>query len=366
MVAILVTVLAWAMPVDQDRAQLTEAIKLRDERGQESGLVVMIQPMLDAPKTAPKYRQWSFDYLTAGYVPSQKNPGKSELRFLCYSQTRRPTNDPAPGIVQVLLRLWSYNRNRLKIDHSEAYASRQVHLYLCDGGDSGGEQRFGEDRYIDEGTGRAVSQKVNTIYIYDMPTFTKDRVEMLREIAHEYGHATLPPIGPFSKPEDWANGDLGERLYLRWLFEDLVVQRLQRGDALGVTTAGLEQYLKSKSDPLIRAVATNGPNLELMGKKGEAAMNAYLGLALYAERILPASLFARALALTGSTKALDFARAVVDAAGEQQWTLRVPYGFEGKRLWIPAGKSKVTGASVLSRKGDWVQVQAGRLPITVG
>jgi hypothetical protein len=365
MVAILVTVLAWAMPGIQDRPQLTEAIKLRDEKGQESGLVVLIQPMLDAPKTAPKYRNWSFDYLTAGYVPSSKNPGKSEVRFLCYSQTRRPTNDPAPGIVQNLLRLWSYNRYRLKIDHSEAYASRQIHLYLCDGGQAGGEQRFGEDRYVDRDTGRAVTHKVNTIYIYDMPSFTKDRVEMLREIAHEYGHATLPPIGPFSKPEDWANGDLGERLYLRWLFEDLVAQRLQRGDVLGATSAGLDQYLKAKSDPLIREVASNGPNLDLLGKKGEAAMNAYLGLALYAERIMPAKQFARAIALTGSTKAIDFARAVVDAASEESWTVRVPYGFEGKRIWLPVGKAKVSGATILARKGDWVQVQAGPQPITV-
>lgn len=366
MIAVLVTLLALGHPVDQDRAQLTEAIKLRDERGAESGLVVMIQPLLEAPKTAPKYRQWTFDYLCAGYVPSAKNPGKSELRFLCYSQTRRPTNDPAPGIVQNLLRLWSYNRNRLKIDHSEAYASRQVHLYLCDGGKAGGEQRFGEDRYIDEATGRAVSHKVNTIYIYDMASFTQDRIEMLREIAHEYGHATLPPIGPFAKPEDWANGDLGERLYLRWLFEDLVGTRLQRGDVLGATSAGLEQYLKTKSDPLIRAVATNGPNLDLMSKKGEAAMNAYLGLALYAERVLPVKQFARALALTGSTKAADFARAVVEAAAEERWTVRVPPGFEGRKIWIPVGKARVTGATVLARKGDWVQIQVGTNPVVVG
>jgi hypothetical protein len=44
--------------------------------------------------------------------------------------------------------------------------------------------------------------------------------EWLRELAHEYGHATLPTLGPFAKPERWANGYLGERLYLKWLLHD--------------------------------------------------------------------------------------------------------------------------------------------------
>lgn len=44
--------------------------------------------------------------------------------------------------------------------------------------------------------------------------------EWLRELAHEYSHATLPTVGPFSKPERWANGYLGERLYLKWLLGD--------------------------------------------------------------------------------------------------------------------------------------------------
>lgn len=349
-----------------NQAQLAEGIRLRDGNGAESGLLVLAQPMLDMPKMSPLHRSWSFDYLTAGYVPSTRNPGKSELRFLCYAQTRRPSNDPAPGVVQMLLRLWSYNRNRLKIDHSEAFAERVVHLYLCDKGTAGGEQRFGEDRIVDTETGRARNVKVNTIHIYDMPTFTKDRLEMVREIAHEYGHATLPPIGPFEKPEDWANGDLGERLYLRWLYEDLVAGRLQRPDMLGTTSEALRAYLNKNADPLIRRVALDGPDLATMVKKGPAAMNAYLGMALYLERIMPQKTFARALALTGGTKVQDFIRAVLDSSTEAQWTVRVPYGYENQKIWLPVGKARIQGAAVLARKGDWVQVQVGAQPIVVG
>ena len=349
-------------PVNPD---MTEAIRLRDASGAESGLLVLSQPPLDAPKTAPKNRSWAFDFLTAGYVPSTLNKGKSELRFMCYSQ-KRPTNDPAQGVVQMLLRLWSYNRNRLKIDHSQGYSDRQIHLYLCEEGKAGGEQRFGEDRFIDPTTGKAVATKVNTIYIYEMPTFTKDRTEMVREIAHEYGHATLPPVGPFDKPEDWANGHLGEGLYLRWLFEDLVNRHLQRGDVLGGTAEGLSQYLKRFADPLIRRVALQGPDLVAMGKKGQAAMDAYLGVAFYAERILPQQAFARTLMLAGSMKPLDYAKAVVKAATEDPWTVRIPYGFENQKIWLPVGKQRVVGAAVLARKGDWAQVQLSGKPIAIG
>ncbi|MBX7136190.1 MAG: hypothetical protein K1X67_26260 [Fimbriimonadaceae bacterium] len=342
-----------------------EAIKLRDANGAESGMVVLSQPILDIPKTAPKNRSWSFEYLTAGYVPSSTDKSKSELRFMCYSQ-KRPANDPALGVVQMLLRLWSYNRHRLKIDHSPGYSERQIHLYLCEEGKAGGEQRFGEDRYVDPATGKAVSTKVNTIYIYEMATFTKDRSEMVREIAHEYGHATLPPVGPFSKPEDWANGHLGEGLYVRWLFEDLVNRRIQRGDVLGATAEGLERYLKRFADPLIRKVALQGPDLVAMGKKGSAAMDAYLGLAFYAERILPPVAFSRSLMLAGSMKPLDYAEAAVRAATEDRWTVRVPYGYEGQKIWLPVGKQRISGAPVLARRGDWVQVLVASKPIVVG
>ena len=46
---------------------------------------------------------------------------------------------------------------------------------------------------------------------------SKPQAEACRELAHEYGHAVLPAIGGFKSPEDWANGYLGERLFLRWL-----------------------------------------------------------------------------------------------------------------------------------------------------
>src|SRR5205807_841719 len=96
-----------------------------------------------------------------------------------------------------------------------------VDVYLCWGGTPGGEQRFDIEK-----VGKPPRQiDVNTIYIYDLASF-KDPVEMAREVAHEYGHAVLPPVGGFGEPEDWGNGDAGERVFMRWLSEEMPAGRM--------------------------------------------------------------------------------------------------------------------------------------------
>jgi len=351
---------------DADRpVQLIEGIKLRDEAGKDSGLILLLQPRLETPKKAPKYPDWEFEWLTAGYVPRDKpSPGR-HLRFQTFSQVRRPKDDPATRATQMLLRLWSYNDKKLGLDHSEAFNNKIVDVYLAYGGPAGGEQLFGEDSVFDPRSGRTSTLKVNTIYVYQITTFTNP-VEMAREVAHEYGHAVLPPIGPFKKPEDWANGFLGEMLYMRWLRDDLAADKLKPDDAMGATVMGLTGYLQKNVDPLVLRVAEYGPDFVALKQDGPAAMNAYLGLALYAEQILPSKAFSRSLALTASMKPLDYATSVVEAAEEQaNWTVRVPLELRGKRIWIPVGEGKLESGKALARRGDWVYIEAGKTPIKI-
>jgi hypothetical protein len=57
----------------------------------------------------------------------------------------------------------------------------------------------------------------NNIYLYAAST-PRTPAEWLREIAHEYGHIALPGVGGFTISDDpWADGDLGELLFVKWL-----------------------------------------------------------------------------------------------------------------------------------------------------
>lgn len=76
-----------------------------------------------------------------------------------------------------------------------------VDIWLAEKGDAGGEQ-IGKDLYIYQ-IGKA-----------------RDEIELIREVAHEWGHHIIPPIGPYKEPEKWANGYVGERLLLELLREN--------------------------------------------------------------------------------------------------------------------------------------------------
>ncbi len=306
---------------------------------------------LDKSKVSPKH-QWEFEWSSAGLV--RTSPGSSwSPRFRVFEQFR-DEGELGPRVVRLLLRLWDFNVKRLRLDHGEAYR-RLVDVYLAYGGEPGGEQLFTVDPTEPNAYGKA--NHVNTVYIYQVTTFTEP-FEMVREVAHEYGHATIPPIGIYSAPEDWANGLLGERLYIQWLRDELAAKRLTSYDMLGGTQASLDAYLAAKVAPDVKRIALNGPDWSLLTKRTEDAMKEYLALASYAERVLPPRAFARSLVLTGSQKAEDYNRSVVSAATEQStWSPRWPAGLAKKPIWLPVGKGTLQGGKALKRKGSWVLVQ---------
>lgn len=316
---------------------------------------------IEPPKVSPK-GEWTFPWVTTalGRFPFGE---RYQARFRVFAQDRPAQNDPAPAVARMLIRLWDYNLTRLRLDHSAQFADQLVDVFLCDDGKPGGEHLFGEDKFELDAQKRP--RRVNMVYIYDLASFT-DALEMAREVAHEYGHATLPPMGGYREPEYWSNGELGERLYLSWLARDLKEGRLVRGDALGATAEMIAGYLARKVEPLMQAVALSGPDAALLKRRDRAGMDAYLGLAMWAERIMPERAFGRSLLLTGSQNAEDYPKAIADAAAEvANWTVRIPESLKGQPVWIPLGKGKLGGAAGLKRKGDWVQIRPGVRPVIV-
>lgn len=316
---------------------------------------------IEPPKISPK-GEWSFAWVTTalGRFPLSE---RYQARFRVFAQDRPAQNDPSPAVARMLIRLWDYNLTRLRLDHSAQFADQLVDVFLCEEGKPGGEHLFGEDKFELDAQKRP--RRVNMVYIYDLSSFT-DALEMAREVAHEYGHATLPPMGGYRDPEYWSNGELGERLYLSWIARDLKAGRLVRGDTLGATADMIEGYIARKVEPLIRAAALNGPDPALLKRRDRAGMEAYLGMAMWAERLLPERAFGRSLLLAGSQNAEDYPKAIAEAAAElENWAVRVPESLKGQAIWIPLGKGKLGGAAGLKRKGDWVQIRAGLRPVIV-
>jgi hypothetical protein len=342
-----------AFLLGQQNVRALAQFHLPNPWGKKSRLLVQYDAdqRLNPPKLSPKWfgdppYQFEFDYFTGGYA-SIHNDEKAPLRFRVYEQQRKETNDLSVPVTWMLLRLWEYNFNRLKIDHSSKYNTQMDDVYLCWGGKPGGEQLFDTDHEL------AVNQSVNTIYIYDLPSF-KEPVEMAREVAHEYGHASLYPMGGFETPEDWGNGYLGEKLFLTYLRDEIVKGELTPADAMGATGEELDKWVKANVDPLIAQAASAPPNVKLLGGKGQAAMNAYIGLTLYCSQLFSDDMFQNSMKFVGSESAKDIPQAIMLAVeGVDEFQINIPACLAGRSIWIPVSKAKVKGATVLSTREGW-------------
>lgn len=300
-------------------------------------------------KYSPKHK-WPFEWVMAGLGRKSPQSPNFELRLRVFSQLKKEKNDPLLPVCRMAMRLWELNVSKLGLDHAYQYNNRIVDIYLCWGGKAGGEQLFDKD--VENG----IERKVNTIYLYDMPTLSKP-LEMAREVAHEYGHATLPAVGGFSAPEDWANGSLGERLYLTWIRDQMRLKRLAPEDAAGASLEEIDDWVKRRVDPLVAQAALEGPRLSLLAQNSEEAFYAYIGLAMYAYQTLPVDAFGDSLKLTGSFKASDYPSAIIAAVEKRApFTFAVPASVAGKPIWIPVGMCSIKGAKSLAKAKGWAKV----------
>jgi hypothetical protein len=367
-VPIIALLLAGLTPMQGDPSLNLVLKLLNKSTGEVSSLVIQTRDPLPQPKLSPKKlgdppKPEEFQWMTTGYgmyPPDAKGTRTNFARFYVYSQTRAETNDLAMSVAEELQRLWEYNYHDFKLDQSQEFGRGVVEVFLCLDGKAGGEQLFD----VDPSEGRG-NDKVNTIYIYDIKSFT-DPVEMAREVAHEYGHAFLAPIGGYTAPEEWANGYLGERIYLRHIVQEMDRGQLGPQDAMGATAPQLKAWLKSHVDPLVSQAAQTPPPFSKLKQRDAAAMSAFIGMALYIDTILPDSAFSRSMQMVGSTNAEDYPDSVLLAADElEQYTINVPSYLVGKAIWIPLGSDRLSGATVLRRRGPWALIQATDHPVHI-
>jgi hypothetical protein len=322
---------------------------------------------LEPPQLSPKKfgeNQWIFEWITVG-LGVTTDPNQLELKVRVYSQERKE-NDKGLAVARMAMQIWDRAYHRLKVE-GPANANRGiVDFYLSFGGTAGGEQEMRSMLVPDiDDPNKLKPVTANTIYIYRLDTF-KDPVEMAREVAHEYGHAILPGIGGFKQPEVWANGYLGEKLFLSWIRDDMAAKQLEPVDAMGATLPALTAWVAKNVDPLVKVAATRYPDPNLINESA-GGMDAFNGLAMYIQSLCPARVFIKSIEYTRNSQNVsselkpptEFAANVVVAASEEdRLALSVPKAiFDTKKpIWIPIGKGTVSGATLITKKNGWAQV----------
>lgn len=349
---------------DQDqlvdpRVHLEGKLKTVDMPGAELTLYHELEPM-QVNKISPKH-SWEFPYITTGFVMTPQSKQRS-LRLRVFAQYRKEGyDDPGHWVTRMLLRLYGYNLFKLGRENPEAYG-KTIDTYLAFGGDAGGEQLFDVDPGdLDSGNR---PRKVNTIYIYQIAEI-QDPFQLCRELAHEFGHATLPGVGPFEGPEDWANGDVGERIYLNWIVNDINNGNLATADAVNASMERLNEYIKTRVQPDVTKIATYGPDRQLLAKRTEESYREYVALATYGSIVLPGKLYNKALNIAGADP-LKLADALCEVGKEvTDFTVPLPTYLKGKAVYLPYSKAAISSQKSLQVKSGFNKVQTNNKPIKV-
>ncbi len=314
---------------------------------------------LEQPKESP-LKEWQFPFISMTLCQTLESPAPSG-RFRVFSTTRerQDADDISQWTARYMGRLWNYLYYRCDLDHNPR-SGRTVDVYLTPNGDPENNDRAGSaqinayDYQELDGNDRPIPK--STIYVFKIQE-AKRGIQLSRELAHEYGHALLPTATGFQKPESYPNGDLGERIFLSFLRDDLKAGKITTEDTLFTGQADLDSYFRAKVQPMVTRIAANGPNFALLNESSEEAYNEWVAIGTYLSRICPPMMFGRYINLNTKVAA-DAEKAIISAAEEREtWVLTIPDELKGKPLYIPLLKGKVTNAKILQKSGNWAKIQ---------
>lgn len=300
-------------------------------RGPLDGLIVV--PRRSSAVKDPRDRA---EFSSSVHVYLSDN-GALVRRFIVHA----PDRDGAPlarRCGRMLAWLWTAAHARFGSTARGLFGA-PVHAWMTRSGEAGGEQFR------------------NNLYFYRLFE-PRTGLEWAREIAHEYGHYLLPAPSGYTDPESWANGVLGERLFLKWILDDLQAG-VTSADALPFATrAELEEYRSRQIAPLLARMRVDGPDAASLAKTDRDAFDNYTALLLYADdtyggRILTDLLDYLPPSGKRALRGDDFLRALMlrlDAC--ETIELRLPPG-EASLVYVPRGSFHVTaaGGSLVFGKG---------------
>jgi len=216
------------------------------------GTLIVPKAYLPTHATEPVH-QWKFAKVAYVYTD-----GGESARLFC--AVHYPTDDQAPLAARMGRLLALAHQTLIQKTGQEAMnGTAPFDVWLCTGGQSGGEQWR------------------SNIYLYDLDT-PRSSIEWIREIAHEYSHLALPAIGGYDAPEYWANGYLGERLIVRWLMR--LPDGPARVQAVWGDFSGAANFERLLIAPALAQYKKTGPSPTWLARKDEAGMRYLIGQAL--------------------------------------------------------------------------------------
>ncbi|MCS6775880.1 MAG: hypothetical protein NZ557_05005, partial [Chthonomonadaceae bacterium] len=267
---------------------------------------VLFSLRVDPPAVDGKYRQ---PYRAACLVYPAQSAGGVVTAYARRFAVYVPDADALPvarRVARMLLLLYGLSRERMRFDHARDAPTVQVWLTR------------GPGQGLDPGI--AGEQFRNQIYLYDLYAERRG-VEWIRQIAHEYGHYALPGVSGFAEPEEWGNGMLGERLYVKWLVEALQEGHVKADAVPFATPEEVRAYAGGQVVPLIERIARDGVHVRQLTRRDAEGMRAFAGLALYVDAVYGSEMLRMGFAYASSGRndafltAVDFLRGVEAALG---------------------------------------------------
>ena len=220
------------------------------------GTLVVPKAYLPTVTTEPQHG-WKFSKVDYLYLPV---PGSHSRISSLLCAVHYPSAAEAP-LAERMTRLLALAHRTLiqKTGREPANGTAPFDVWLCTGGQSGGEQWR------------------SNLYLYDLEA-PRSSIEWIREIVHEYSHLALPAIGGYNAPEYWANGYLGERLLVRW------IQRSPTGPAEVSTLwgdfSGASNFDRLLITPPLTLYKKVGPSAVWLSRRDEPGMRYLIGQAL--------------------------------------------------------------------------------------
>jgi hypothetical protein len=267
-------------------------------------------------RTDPRHG-WQFSVACYGYFRTE-HQSLPELRFRVYAQQMGDL-PKAQRVCRLLLRLQETAWQKLRLQVN-LQGERTLNVWLCRQGNSGGEQWR------------------NNLYLYSIEEIRR-HMDWLREVAHEFSHAIIPGITGYAMPEPWANGYMGERLFMTWLDSMFSSGQVGAEDVCGATATDIRAFVQQRCVPLRDKWFAGFPQRDF-ARTDATGMGTLIGLALYIDSVYGSSMLRAAFARLASPQPKAFWQAFTEAVQEAD-RLQVTLPGGKAQVWLPAGKWNV-------------------------